>query len=225
MTIYKNCIAVIGDIHGCIKELSELYNILSDFNIPLYSVGDFVDRGKNSKEVVDFLIDKNIKAVLGNHEAWFLEAMNGEDDITKFKDWVSVGGAQTVISYFDNVQDVTIKGFRDKITLLGHFKFISSLPLKFEINNLIISHAGKIKDGSDSSLYYNYGNPEKLKEKFQIFGHKPKTEVEYQKGWYANIDTGCVFGNKLTAIVIDSITTEIVEIIQINSKTINQRNI
>ena len=215
MIKYKNCIAVIGDIHGCLKQLTDIYKTISEFNIPVYSVGDFIDRGKHSKDVVSFLIDKNIKAVLGNHEAWFLNAMKTEEGITAFKDWVSVGGGPTVLSYFDDVKDVTIKGYKDIMTENGHLDFISSLPLKIEINNVFISHAGKIKDGNDNTLYFNYGKPEKLEGKLQVFGHKPNKEIDYVKGWYVNTDTGCVFGNKLTAVIIDTITAEIVKTVEV----------
>lgn len=211
MNNYKNCIAVIGDIHGCIEQLRELYNNLSKLDISVYSVGDFIDRGEHSKEVIDFIIKNKIQAVRGNHEAWFLEAMNG--DVRSFRDWLQAGGTPTLKSYFNDLTDVTIGGFKETMIDNGHYGYIASLPLKLEINNVFISHAGKVAGGDESSLYFNYGEPEKLEGKLQIFGHKPKENVIFKEGWYANIDTGCVFGNKLTAVIVDTVRAEIVEVL------------
>lgn len=209
MKKYKNCIAVIGDIHGCTKELTELYGKLSEFDVPVYSVGDFIDRGEYSKEVIDFLIEKKIQAVIGNHEAWFLEAMT--EDVERFKNWIYCGGGPTLKSYVSDVEGLTVKGYKEIMRDTGHYDFIASLPLKFEINNVFISHAGKVAGGNDASLYFNYREPEKLNGKLQIFGHKPKDDIIYEKGWYANIDTGCVYGNTLTAVIVDTVKGEIVK--------------
>ena len=217
MSKHKNCIAVIGDIHGCLRPLTELYRKLSKFNVPVYSVGDFIDRGDKSREVIDFLIREKINAVIGNHEVWFLEAMTLKNDIAGFKTWISAGGAPTMLSYFNDINEITLKTFREKVTESGHYAFIASLPLKHEINNVFLSHAGKVKDGNESSLYFNYREPEKIKGKLQIFGHKPKDEIVHIEGWYANIDTGCVYGNKLTAVLVDTVKAKIIDTISVNN--------
>ncbi|MEI7484051.1 MAG: metallophosphoesterase, partial [Ignavibacteriota bacterium] len=210
-----NCIAVIGDIHGCIKELTELYEKLSEFDVPVYSVGDFIDRGEHSQEVIDFMVEKKIKAVTGNHEAWFLEAMT--EDVERFKNWIHCGGGPTLRSYVSNLEGLTVKGYRDIMIKTGHYDFIASLPMKFEINNVFISHAGKVEGGDDASLYFNYREPEKIKGKLQVFGHKPKDNLVYEKGWYANVDTGCVYGNALTAVIVDTVNGEIVDQVAVGS--------
>lgn len=62
-------IAVIGDIHACYLELEELYNKLCWLSLDeIISVGDVIDRGMHSGKTIDFLIEKNIKTILGNHE-------------------------------------------------------------------------------------------------------------------------------------------------------------
>jgi len=213
MKDYKNCIAVIGDIHGCIEPLKKLYKKLSKLDVSVYSVGDFIDRGEHSKVVIDYIIKNKIQAVRGNHEAWFLEAMDG--DVGSFRSWLQAGGTPTLKSYFNDLQDVTIGGFKEIMINNGHYGYIASLPLKFEINNVLISHAGKVVGGNDDSLYFNYEEPEKLEGKLQVFGHKPNDSVIYKDGWYANIDTGCVFGNKLTAVIVDTVNAEIVEELEV----------
>ena len=66
-------IAVIGDIHGCFHTLQKLYNeiALSYPDVPVYCVGDLVDRGKYSYEVVDFISKKRITFTAGNHDYMF----------------------------------------------------------------------------------------------------------------------------------------------------------
>ena len=64
--------------------------------------------------------------------------MKTEEGITAFKDWVSVGGGPTVLSYFNDVKDVTIKGYKDIMTENGHLDFISSLPLKILYPKLLL---------------------------------------------------------------------------------------
>lgn len=62
-------IAVIGDIHGCIDELVELYAKLRLLSLcGIYHAGDLVDRGPDSGAVIDFCRENGIQGVLGNHE-------------------------------------------------------------------------------------------------------------------------------------------------------------
>lgn len=62
-------IAIIGDIHGCIDELEELYRKLEHCSLDkIYHAGDLVDRGPDSGAVIDFCIQRNMDGVLGNHE-------------------------------------------------------------------------------------------------------------------------------------------------------------
>lgn len=62
-------IAVVGDSHGCIDELTELYSKLEHESLDeIWCVGDLVDRGPDSGAVIDFLREKGINSVFGNHE-------------------------------------------------------------------------------------------------------------------------------------------------------------
>lgn len=218
MKTKNKLIAVVGDIHGCINTFKKLYSSLLKFNVPVYSVGDFIDRGKNSNLVVEFMRANKIPAVMGNHERWFLDAMNSKDEFTDFRYWAEAGGGDTMLSYFDDVVDVTIKTFKEMMFANGHYDFISTLPLKIEINNVFISHAGKVVNGDESSLYFNRGlDYEKIAGKFQVFGHRSKEELVYEEGWYANIDTGCVYGNKLTGVVVDTVEGKIAEVVSVRN--------
>lgn len=98
----------IGDIHGCLAALETLLNeVQPGPDDVLVTLGDYVDRGPDSKGVIDRLLrlDAETKLVplLGNHDQLFLQALNG--DKTDFSGWQAVGGKQTLESY-GNLADV-----------------------------------------------------------------------------------------------------------------------
>lgn len=61
----------IGDIHGDMKSLEKLSKVMP--KAPFFSLGDMVDRGPKSKQVIDFFMQDGNKAVLGNHEHFMLD--------------------------------------------------------------------------------------------------------------------------------------------------------
>ena len=66
-------IATIGDIHGCIIEFKELLNKLEWLSLDeIWALGDLVDRGPESGQVVELCRKKGIKAVMGNHDSSLL---------------------------------------------------------------------------------------------------------------------------------------------------------
>ena len=216
----ENTIAVIGDLHGCINTLEKIYKKLSDHKevSDIYCVGDLIDRGKYSKEVVEFCIQNSIKPVMGNHEDMLLKAMAKSDKLLSFlyKDsehYYYNGGRETQYSYIQSRLFSNFKKFAEELKKTGHYDFIKELPLKYTFKKVIISHAGITDGGDDVSIIWNRDTPLKMDE-LQIFGHTPLQEVEYFKNYYANIDTGCVYKNKLTAVIVDTGTGVIEEIIQ-----------
>jgi len=89
-------VAVIGDIHGCRDLLAALLARLGD--MPVLVIGDVVDRGPDSRGVVDLLMERGVRGVLGNHEEWLMAWFQGQgfDDLA-LKYWM--GGAATLASY------------------------------------------------------------------------------------------------------------------------------
>ena len=80
-------IFAIGDIHGCLGKLQSLIqNISADQkNDIIVFIGDYIDRGSASREVVDYVIQlkgeyKNVVCLLGNHEYMFLRYLDGVDE-------------------------------------------------------------------------------------------------------------------------------------------------
>jgi serine/threonine protein phosphatase 1 len=202
---------VIGDIHGCIKTLRELHSKLEPDSI-VYSVGDLVDKGPSPIEVIDFCIENDIKVVKGNHEHLYQIHINKHlnDKNIRNGTWYNKWGG-----------DRTIKSYRYKRKKLKeHLKFIDNLPYYYEVNvnniDYFITHAFGLpyyenKDSEDSKrpfmsnrLNGKYFGIDRINELshlkiVNIFGHDADEEVRRGKNFFA-IDTGAIYGNKLTAI-------------------------
>ncbi len=222
-------IAVIGDIHGCFNTLKELYSQIKTKypEIEVYCVGDLVDRGNFSSETIHFCISNNIKVCLGNHDYMFLQYFR-EPFSTMARTWVYNGHMATLNSYKRNPQ-----------SLEPHLEYVEQLKLFYNTKDAFICHAGISKvykkyfkeyklDGSQDNFIEKVLSKDLDRDysvlwvreglinigKIQIIGHTRKFETLYDKN--ANvyyIDTGCVYGNKLTAVIVSE--NEIVEKFQL----------
>ncbi len=222
-------IAVIGDIHGCYNTLKELYSQLKIKypEIEVYSVGDLVDRGNFSSETIHFCIANNIKVCLGNHDYMFLQYFR-EPFSSMAKAWLLNGNAATLNSYKNNPKN-----------LEPHLDYVEKLKLFYNTKDAFICHAGISKfykkyfkeyklDGSHDNFIEKVLAPDLefdhsviwVREnlinigKLQVIGHTRRFETMHDKN--ANvyyIDTGCAYGNKLTAVVVNE--NEIVDKIQV----------
>ena len=100
-TLRRMRILAIGDIHGCSTALHTLLDqIQPGRDDILVTIGDYVDRGPDSKGVLDTLMElertTQLKPLLGNHEILFTESVTGKLPI---EGWLNVGGRETVQSY------------------------------------------------------------------------------------------------------------------------------
>ena len=117
----------IGDAHGCLDQLQRLVELCERdagaHRSKLIMLGDYVDRGPDSRGVIDFLIDlqkwspDEIICLRGNHEDLLLHALEGED--AKLS-WLSNGGDATLLSY---------RASRATDLPPSHTDWIRSLPL------------------------------------------------------------------------------------------------
>ena len=198
-------IFAIGDIHGSFDRLQDLMQkIPIDFaNDTLVFIGDYIDRGPASVEVVDYLLDlkKRVPGIIflkGNHEDMLEKYLDGTDRFT----YLLNGGQTTLDSYLSK----TDRSGSFPIPT-DHMEFFKSLRLYYETEAYIFVHAGlrpKVPLASqeaedllwirDKFIYskYNFGKP-------VVFGHTPleKPLVEPNK---IGIDTGAVYGNALTCV-------------------------
>ena len=99
----KSRIFAIGDIHGCFQSFKILIEDKIRFNTSdkLILLGDYIDRGTESKEVIDYILrlqqnGSDIIPLLGNHEVMLLDAYDNKDKIPL---WLYTGGIQTLKSF------------------------------------------------------------------------------------------------------------------------------
>jgi serine/threonine protein phosphatase 1 len=201
-------IFAIGDIHGCISHLDRLVAQLDidEEEDTLVFVGDYIDRGLDPKGVIDYIIDirKNIRNVVclqGNHEEMFLNyCLDGRDEDL----YMSNGGMNTLASY-----GFSREGTEELILPPSHGEFFTSLRTYHETDDYIFVHAG-LRPGIP--LYQQDRNDllwirfEFIKSSYDfgktvIYGHTPvsldKPLIDNNK---VNIDTGAVYGGRLTCI-------------------------
>ena len=112
-------VAVIGDIHGCYNTLKKLVEKIKNKypDIKIFCVGDLVDRGNNSFEVIEYVIAEKINYTLGNHDYMFYSNMRDPFSLMA-KSWNYNGAETTLTSYKDKL---------DKMD--GHLDTIISAPL------------------------------------------------------------------------------------------------
>lgn len=225
----KDRVIFVGDIHGCLEEFEELliklnYNKQND---RLILLGDFVDRGPNSIEVLRKVKEMGVECVRGNHDNKILKWHNSNKQNYQDKH----------AHYYNQLTDDDIE-------------FIFKMPVYIELDDVIAVHAGlkkskhiseqnkndlmhlryMDKDGKFVSLrtifkigqeaagahFWTEWGPFK---KSIVYGHNVNSLQDIRIDDYDDgtacygIDTGCCFGGKLTALIWNT-----KEIIQVDAK-------
>jgi hypothetical protein len=192
---------IVGDLHGCRDELAALLDHVGiSRGDDLVCVGDLVVRGPDPAGTLDLLMKLNARSVRGNHEDRVLRVRSGE----------MRPGEQ---------QKATIAALKPK-----HWEYLERLPLWIELpeHGVRIVHAGlmpgvPIERQAPRHLMYLrtlgeslepsekrgdrawgrlYGGPPHV-----VFGHNALPEPQLH-AWATGVDTGCVYGGRLTAMVL-----------------------
>jgi serine/threonine protein phosphatase 1 len=195
----------VSDIHGCYETFHSL--LINHIGLTksdrLILLGDYIDRGEKSKEVIDFIIDLldtgfNITPLLGNHEEMLLETWKNQDMLPL---WLLNSGMTTMESFgIHDIQQVEKK----------YLDFFLKLKYYEKAGNFLFVHAGFNDFSSDpfSDIHgmiwecrTSYENPE-LRAKTIIHGHRPKMSEIILKLISENskvipIDTGCIYEKEL----------------------------
>jgi hypothetical protein len=194
---------VIGDIHGCYDELVALLDLI-DFaeDDRVVAVGDLIVKGTRNREVLDrFIDDKRFSSVVGNHDRALRQSWRGEP--------VRLTKAQREAAAeldFDRPR---------------YENYLKSLPFLIDLDSHLVVHAG-IRPGvrldqqtaADMTEMRTMGaNPARRKgvpwyeiyrgKKIVLFGHWPAVEPRWGPR-ALGLDTGCVYGGRLTAYIIES---------------------
>ena len=199
---------VIGDVHGEYQQLLDLLNKIPQ-NSNICFVGDLIDRGYKSKEVVKLIRDNNYFIVKGNHEVLMIEAIHHNN----IPLWIRNGGIETISSYVDIQKSIYEKGFYqnkefnkllENREMVDDSNWMNTLPniIKFELDNekpLYVSHSGIRLDLNDD-LIDNF-NPE-----HQVLWNRFKqVEVDYAVNIHGHTITSKEYSNiSKSQINIDS---------------------
>lgn len=198
---------VIGDVHGNYEELMDLLDKINPDlrQDQLIYLGDYIDRGPQSYKVIRFLIDlqnkygkEHVVLLRGNHEDMAIENIeHGRIDCF-------------------NGYDITFMDFiKNNDSIENYYEFFKGLPLYYEDESFIYVHGG-IKPGIAMEKQDDYDLLWIREEFFEssltfikpvIFGHTPTINIigtfsPFIKKDRIGIDTGIVYGGRLTALEI-----------------------
>ena len=211
---------IIGDVHGEYDTLLALVKKLPK-DIKLIFVGDLVDRGAKSKEVIKFVRENNHQCCMGNHEELMIHygtsftKIYPETANTHFMNiWFTNGGKQTLLSYgivevdkYDGKllcieDDKLFDEFKDDIKWLKNLPLYIKIPkIKKDNKKIVISHA------SMGNVWHHHNNPDRVEtfREYALWNRKvPDKNCKIfnifghsivdsvdTKKHYMNIDTGC----------------------------------
>jgi len=198
---------VIGDVHGCAEELKILLHQLPlDHESTLIFLGDYVDRGPDSKGVIDTLLNVSelykVITLKGNHEAMFEDYLLKPRDSVAASNFILNGGSSTLASYSEDGVKFTVPS--------AHREFLSKLLICHSTEKYFFVHAGvppgfTFTEPFDPKTQHQmlwirsvFLDSKEQWAKIVVHGHTPVKEPEVLP-YRINLDTGCVFGRHLTA--------------------------
>ena len=224
---------VIGDIHGRNDLLCTLLDEVSadaakrnGVKAHLIFLGDYVDRGSKSADVIETVLnlnipDMNVVMLKGNHETSMLAFM---DDPIKGKRWLHYGGDATLRSYGIEIsmgelteKNISIAAENFKKALPEtHRKFLETLNDRHVIGDYFFVHAGidpgqpleKQKERDLLWIRDEFLSHEGLYEKVIVHGHSIIPEPEFKDN-RIGIDTGAFYSNNLTCLVLEGTDKDI----------------
>lgn len=211
-------IFVIGDIHGCAAETEVLLTFLqgklglTPHDLVVF-LGDYIDRGPDSYGVLDLLVRfqekfPSTRFLRGNHEDMLMDFLGFGGNLGHA--FLYNGGLETIQSYgisvFSPPQEMM------KLIPEDHFKFFSSLDSIIEVDDFILVHAGlnpelALIDQNGEDIFWirePFLDSEYQFKKTIVFGHTPHKEVYDFRPSKLGLDTGLVFGNKLSCVELRS---------------------
>ena len=202
---------VIGDVHGHYDTLVALLNSISPRSADqIYFLGDLIDRGPKSAQVVDLVMRNQFNCLRGNHEEMLLDVVGtGEVSIELYQSWLYSGGHATVESYDSKIPQ-------------EHIDWIKNLPLYADLGDYWLVHAGVdpniplAQQCADQFCWiredFHTADKAFFKDKLIITGHTitftlPGVEpgqIAAGRGWL-DIETGAYHHNSgwMTAVDLD----------------------
>ena len=224
-------IYAIGDIHGCLTRLEALHRAIlqdargSDGRRLLIYLGDYVDRGEDSRGVIELLLQPppadeagafERVFLKGNHEDFMLQAL---EDKSVLVPWLTNGGDQTCRAYGieptappEGTHDL-LGWLREALAAAlppAHLAFLRALQLHHAEGGYYFCHAGvdpavALEQQAEQDLLWMrepFLSSRQPFGKVVVHGHTPTSAPE-RRANRIGIDTGACYGGRLTALVLD----------------------
>jgi serine/threonine protein phosphatase 1 len=208
-------LAFIGDIHGDSLRLSALLGQLDGRRVIF--LGDYVDRGPNSREVIEILVERASSRttpvfLLGNHEVAVLAFLSAK---LSFLEYAWMGGLSTIRSYVGKARE-DVRSELAAAMPRSHLEFLSNCKPFFETDEFVASHAGidptcpesrefdEVVLGRHPSLF----DGDLRLNKLVICGHYLQTTLKpFAGNGFACLNTGCgTIEGPLTALLYPEMT-------------------
>lgn len=184
-------VAFVGDVHGSLSALEGVLDALRSRSVErIVFLGDYVNKGGNSRAVLERLITESangqVTLLRGNHEAGFLKALESRD----LRIFLKMGGAATVRSYVGgNVGPDAMGAFVEAVPA-AHIEALRAMPLRFSTRTIIAQH-----EPLKRPRLLSVG-------RFAVTAHRPVGMTPKIGRRSAEIDTGCSDeGGRLTSFI------------------------
>ena len=215
----------IGDVHGRLDCLTLMHEMIAEeiaFDRPddwrIIHLGDYVDRGPQSGQVLDFLVeararDPRILTLMGNHDEGFLAFLDDPADSELF---LRFGGFDTAASYGVALDVMTQQALERSRRALAaampqaHLSLLRALPRSAAFGDFFFCHAG-VRPGVRLAaqnphdliwIRHEFLNHTGLFEKLVVHGPPPRPEPEERPN-RVNVDTMAFNSGRLTALVVE----------------------
>lgn len=231
-------VIVYGDLHGCLDEFKELRKKINPSSHDReIVVGDILDKGPYSKELVRFLRENKIESIVGNHEDKYLRYKRHHENFLATGKEIPMKFGEVKLAMYNSLDE-------------DDFDYLKSLPYIIKIDNLSIVHGGvtnkmdldnltnknikmiirlrylqednKMSHTAHKNIYnIRWAELYDGNSGIVIYGHEVFKEVHYDK-FAIGLDTGCVYGNKLSALVISNTKDPMNNhnVVQVNAKKV-----
>lgn len=215
----------IGDIHGRLDLVEQLLAMIdaddrarAPAQTELIFLGDLVDRGPDSRGVVERLMalkeERPVRFLIGNHEEVFLRAVAGDPRALRFL--VRIGGRETLFSYGISEEEYRELDYDDLMAVIrervpaSHVAFLSSFEQWIELGDYLFVHAGlrpgvALEDQARSDLCWIREDFLRHRDSFGkmvVHGHSITEEIDERPN-RIGIDTGAYASGRLTAIGLE----------------------
>jgi len=205
MNLQPERILAIGDVHGCAQALTALLDAIQPgADDVVVTIGDYVDRGPDSKGVIEQLIElqdrTHLVPLMGNHELMMLRGLEASSELGY---WLQFGGRETVDSYGGKIANIPEE----------HVEFLDRCYDYYETADHFFVHANyqfdaPLNDQRELVRFWTHLEeipPPHDSGKIAVVGHTPQATGEVLDcGHVICVDTCCFGGGWLTALDVKS---------------------